>query len=169
MLISRLVPFHILTVIRNEKRQVDVFEDLTLIFTDLTGIAEMGKNYLDPRETVGLLAKVFTRFDQLCEEYRVYKVHTIGNQYVAMGYNGKTEKNRRFKGVVVDETYRMIQTGLEMIDIIKEIRESYNDPQYANLDVRVGIHTGKVVAGIIGSKIVRYDILGEGVLITNKI
>ena len=75
MLISRLVPFHILTVIRNEKRQVDVFEDLTLIFTDLTGIAEMGKNYLDPRETVGLLAKVFTRFDQLCEEYRVYKVH----------------------------------------------------------------------------------------------
>jgi hypothetical protein len=50
-------------VIRNEKRQVDVFEDLTLIFTDLTGIAEMGENYLDPRETVGLLAKVFTRFD----------------------------------------------------------------------------------------------------------
>ena len=86
-----------------------------------------------------------------------------------MGYNGKTEKNRRFKGVVVDETYRMLQTGLEMIDIIKEIRESYNDPQYANLDVRVGIHTGKVVAGIIGSRIVRYDILGEGVLITNKI
>lgn len=108
VLISRLVPFHILTVIRNEKRQVDVFDDLTLIFTDLTGIAEMGKHYLDPRETVGLLAKVFTRFDQLCEEYRIYKVHTIGNQYVAMGYNGKTEKNRRFKGVVVDETYRML-------------------------------------------------------------
>jgi class 3 adenylate cyclase len=86
-----------------------------------------------------------------------------------MGYNGKTEKNRRFKGVVVDEAYRMIQTGLEMIDIIKEIRESYNDPQYEKLDVRVGIHTGKVVAGIIGSRIVRYDILGEGVLITNKI
>lgn len=127
-MISRLVPFHILTVIRNEKRQVDVFDDLTLIFTDLTGIAEMGKNYLDPRETVGLLAKVFTRFDQLCEEYRIYKVHTIGNQYVAMGYNGKTEKNRRFKGVVVDEAYRMLQTGLEMIDIIKEIRESYSDP-----------------------------------------
>jgi hypothetical protein len=38
-----------------------------------------------------------------------------------MGYNGKTEKSRRFKGVVVDETYRMIQTGLEMIDIIKEL------------------------------------------------
>ena len=56
-----------------------------------------------------------------------------------------------------------------MIDIIKEIRESYSDPQYSNLDVRVGIHTGKVVAGIIGSRIVRYDILGEGVLITNKV
>ena len=63
VLISRLVPFHILTVIRNEKRQVDVFDDLTLIFTDLTGIAEIGQNYLDPIEMVSLLSKVFTSFD----------------------------------------------------------------------------------------------------------
>ena len=55
-----------------------------------------------------------------------------------------------------------------MIDIIKEVRESSNDPSLQDLDMRIGIHTGKVVAGIIGSKVVRYDIFGEGVLIANK-
>ena len=56
-----------------------------------------------------------------------------------------------------------------MIDITKETLESYNDPQYSNLDERVGNHTGKVAAGIICSRTVRYDILGQGVLITNKV
>ena len=55
-----------------------------------------------------------------------------------------------------------------MIEIIKEIRDGSDDPSIKCLDMRIGIHTGKVVAGIIGSKVVRYDIFGEGVLIANK-
>jgi class 3 adenylate cyclase len=70
--------------------------------------------------------------------------------------------------VVTAETHRVIQTGLEMIDIIKEVRDASDDPNLKTLDMRIGIHTGKVVAGIIGSKVVRYDIFGEGVLIANK-
>jgi len=69
-------------------------------------------------------------------------------------------------GVVIDEANRVIQSGLEMIHIIKEVRES--DESCKDLNMRIGIHTGKVVAGIIGSKVVRYDIFGEGVLIANK-
>ena len=55
-----------------------------------------------------------------------------------------------------------------MINIIKDIRESSDNPNLKDLDMRIGIHTGRVVAGIIGSKVVRYDIFGEGVLIANK-
>ena len=55
-----------------------------------------------------------------------------------------------------------------MIEIIKEVREASEDENLKALDMRIGIHTGKVVAGIIGSKVVRYDIFGEGVLIANK-
>ena len=55
-----------------------------------------------------------------------------------------------------------------MIDIIKEVREASDDPTIKELNMRIGIHTGRVVAGIIGSKVVRYDIFGEGVLIANK-
>jgi len=69
---------------------------------------------------------------------------------------------------VIEESQRVIQSGLDMIDIIKEVRNESDDPNLKNLDMRIGIHTGKVVAGIIGSKVVRYDIFGEGVLIANK-
>ena len=55
-----------------------------------------------------------------------------------------------------------------MIEIIKEVREASEDENLKALDMRIGIHTGKMVAGIIGSKVVRYDIFGEGVLIANK-
>ena len=86
-----------------------------------------------------------------------------------MGYNGKVEKHRRTKQVVIDETHRVIQVGLEMNDYIVELGKDLKAKHSGDFKIRIGIHTGKVVAGIIGSKIVRYDILGEGVLITKKI
>ena len=168
VLISKLVPFHMVTIIKNEKRQVDEFDDVTLLYTDMVGFTAYSKNVNDPREVVNLLSKLFSRFDQLCDENKVYKVHTIGDCYVIMGYNGRVDKSKRFKGIVIDEANIVIQTGLEMIDIIKEVREQSNDPNLRDLDMRIGIHTGKMVAGIIGSKVVRYDIFGEGVLIANK-
>ena len=107
-LISKLVPYHILSVIKNEKRQVDEFEDLTLLFTDMVGFTAFTKNSMDPKEVVNLLQKIFTRFDQLCEENKVYKVHTLADTYVVMGYNGKIDKLKRVLGVVVDEANRVI-------------------------------------------------------------
>ena len=55
-----------------------------------------------------------------------------------------------------------------MIDIIREVRESSSDPNLKSLDMRIGIHTGRIVGGIIGTKVVRYDIFGQDVLIANK-
>ena len=103
LLISKLVPFHILSVIKNEKRQVDEFDDITLLYTDMVGLAEITRRATDPREMVNLLSKIFSRFDQLCEENRVYKVHTICGCYVIMSYNGKIDKQKRSRGVVIDE------------------------------------------------------------------
>ena len=86
-----------------------------------------------------------------------------------MGYTGKIDKNRRTRNVVVEEANRVVQTGLDMIQVIKEVRHQTEENNSINqLDMRIGIHTGKVVGGIIGSKVVRYDIFGEGVLIANK-
>lgn len=126
------------------------------------------KNAKDPREVVNLLSKLFSRFDQLCDQYRVYKVHTIGDCYVIMGYNGRIDKAKRTLTNVIEEAHRVLLAGLEMIDIIGEVRNASENQDLKDLDMRIGIHTGRVVAGIIGSKVVRYDIFGDGVLIANK-
>ena len=126
------------------------------------------KNAKDPREVVNLLSKLFSRFDQLCDQYRVYKVHTNGDCYVIMGYNGRIDKAKRTLTNVIEEAHRVLQAGLEMIDIIGEVRNQSENQDLKDLDMRIGIHTGRVVAGIIGSKVVRYDIFGDGVLIANK-
>jgi len=57
---------------------------------------------------------------------------------------------------------------MEMIDIIAEVRNTSDNENLKELDMRIGVHTGKVIGGIIGSKVVRYDIFGDGVLIANK-
>jgi class 3 adenylate cyclase len=85
-----------------------------------------------------------------------------------MGYTGKTPKYRRTLAVQTEEAYRVVRVGLDMIDIIREVRDQSTDPNLKALDMRIGIHTGKIVGGIIGTKVVRYDIFGQDVLIANK-
>lgn len=55
--------------------------------------------------------------------------------------------------------------GFEMINIIKRVRDSID---YQGLDMRIGIHTGSIIGGVLGTEIVRYDIYGPDVLIANK-
>lgn len=169
-LIGKLLPHHMLNVVKSEKRQVDEFDnDLTLLYTDLIGINQFTKGVKDSKEIIFFLQRLFARFDQLCDENKVYKVHTVGNKYVVMGYNGKIDKMRRNKNVILDEANKVIQTGFEMLDILKEVKDASTSLAAKDLKLRIGIHTGKVIAGIIGSKVVRYDIYGEGVLIANKV
>jgi len=87
-----------------------------------------------------------------------------------MGYNGRIDKSKRHRGNLVDEAVKCITVGFEMLQILNEINDSSKkETNIKNLKMKIGIHTGKVVGGIIGSKMVRYDVYGEGVLISNKI
>lgn len=146
---------------------MDSLDNVTLLYTDMVGFTEFSKN-TKPEEVVSLLSRLFSKFDQLCEQIGVYKVHTIGDCYVIMSYTGKIAKERRSPVVQIEEAFRVIQVGLEMINIIAEERNKTKNPALRNLDMRIGIHTGKIVGGIIGTKVVRYDIFGQDVLIANK-
>ena len=63
----------------------------------------------------------------------------------------------------------MLQVAQQICEIVSEERERVKDPHLRNLDVRVGLNSGKIVAGIIGTKVVRYDIFGQDVLLANLI
>ena len=66
------------------------------------------------------------------------------------------------------EAHNVVKIGFEMIEIINRVRSAATNEQLRNLNMRIGIHTGDIIAGIIGTKIVRYDIFGSNVLIANK-
>jgi class 3 adenylate cyclase len=92
-LISNLIPYHLLNVIINEKRQVDCFENMTLLYVDIPGFVNFHK------DVVRLLSRLFTRFDQLTIENKVYKVQTIGDCYIVMGYSGRVEQSARTQAI----------------------------------------------------------------------
>lgn len=71
---------------------------------------------------IKFLQKLFTRFDQLTIENKVFKVQTIGDTYIIMGYTARIEKNQRSLQVQIDECNRVVATGLQMIECIKEIK-----------------------------------------------
>lgn len=119
-MITKLLPYHMLETVKSEKRQVDHFQgDLTLLVSELVGLPEnfepTSKNFTDQFQ---FLQKLFNRFDQLCEERGVFKIHTVGTKYLAMGYTGKVSMKTRTKNVIIEEANRIIETGFEMIDIL---------------------------------------------------
>lgn len=159
-LLKHMVPAHVLKKLKNDITTTDRYRDVTIIFADICGFTNWSSNK-KPIEVVGMLSKLFTKFDNLCEHNKVYKVHTIGDCYVVLGLLVENDDSDRDP---VFECLNMIQMALSMINCIKEINKEEN----LELNMRIGLHTGDVVAGITGTKIVRYDIYGPDVDIANK-
>lgn len=159
------MPEHALAGIKNDQKVIDVLQDITILYAQLSGFEDYYKNVKKPQEVMGLLNRLFSKFDILCEQYQVYKVHTIGDIYVIMSYTGKVAKEKRTVDDAVVEAYNILQVGLQMVEIVAEERKKLKDPLLRNLDIKIGINTGRIVGGIIGTKVARYDIFGQDVLI----
>ena len=160
-MLFNLMPLHVVQNMKDDIPVADVLENVTLLFADIVSYTNFGNTH-EPIEVVSLLSELFKNFDNATKACHVYKVHTIGDCYVVMGFNGKVSMNERN---YYEEAKNVCKMGEEMIKIIRKVRTKVN---YELLDMRIGIHTGTVIAGIIGSSVVRYDIFGSDVLIANK-
>ncbi|CAK67070.1 unnamed protein product (macronuclear) [Paramecium tetraurelia] len=136
----------------------DQHEDVTLLFADIAGFTEYSSK-VAPEQVVFMLRNLFTEFDKCCQEKNVYKLYTIGDCYVVMGMVDAKDRNPAL------EAKNTVEMGFEMINIISKVRDKINN---SDLDMRIGIHTGKIIGGVLGTDIVRYDIYGPDVLIANK-
>jgi len=144
----------------NLKDYISVTESITkvtLLYADIVGFTAWASDKR-PDEVVNMLSELFQEFDKNCKELEVYKVHTIGDCYVAMGYTGVRPRNENL------ECYRMAQFALSLVEIIQQ----KNKENGTVLNMRIGMHTGNIIGGIIGTSIVRYDIYGIDVHIANK-
>ncbi|GBO53166.1 adenylate cyclase [Pseudanabaena sp. lw0831] len=132
----------------------DSFESVTVLFADLVSFTKMSSE-LSPQELVDLLNLIFSNFDTLCETYGLEKIKTIGDAYmVAGGIPLPTE----------DHAEAIAAMALDMVDKVDELRKLTGKP----LQIRIGIHTGAVIAGVIGTQKFIYDLWGDTVNVASR-
>ncbi|KRX00071.1 Adenylyl cyclase class-3/4/guanylyl cyclase [Pseudocohnilembus persalinus] len=161
-LVNYLLPKHLLDQFLHnplgKSELTEKYETCTILFADIAGFTKYSSS-VKPDQVVQLLRKLFIEFDKLCLQNDVFKLYTIGDCYVCLGVNDKN--NRQY----AEEAQNVLNLGFEMIKIIQDVRKQIN---YDGLNMRIGIHTGTVIGGMIGTEVVRYDIYGRDVLIANK-
>jgi len=107
---------------------------VTLLFADISGFTKYSSS-VSAEQVVNMLRSLFTEFDKCCLKFKVYKVYTIGDCYVVMGFTNAYKRNP------VEEANNVVRMGLSMIQIIRTVRELIDFPE---LDMRIGIHTVQI-------------------------
>ncbi len=132
----------------------DQLSDVTILFSDLVGFTKLSSR-LSAADLVQLLNALFSEFDRLALGLGIEKIKTIGDAYMLVG--GLPEPRLDHAHVVAD-------MALEMIGVVDKMNRDLPTP----LQMRIGIHSGDVVAGVIGTHKFAYDIWGDAVNIASR-
>ncbi|KAK6176544.1 hypothetical protein SNE40_014809 [Patella caerulea] len=139
-------------LIRGESVQAETFDSVTIYFSDICGFTALSAAST-PMQVIDLLNDLYTTFDSIIEHFDVYKVETIGDAYMVV--SGLPVRNGNLH---VREISRMSLALLNAVLSFK-IRHRPNE----QLKLRIGLHTGYVVAGVVGLKMPRYCLFGDTV------
>jgi len=132
----------------------DSFESVTVLFADLVSFTRMSAE-LSPQDLVDLLNLIFSNFDKLSANYGLEKIKTIGDAYMVAGGIPISTPNH---------AEAIACMALDMVDKVEELRLLTGRP----LQIRVGIHTGPVIAGVIGTQKFIYDLWGDTVNVASR-
>jgi guanylate cyclase len=138
----------------NDMRIADSHESVTILFADIVGFTKMTAT-MPPAELVDLLSQLFSRFDRLADKHGLEKIKTIGDGYMVVG------------GAPVgrdDHAKVIAELALEMQQELVE----FNAQADKNMQLRIGISSGPVVAGVIGTSKFAYDIWGDPVNMASR-
>ncbi len=126
---------------------------VTVLFSDIQGFTKIAEE-MNPEVLIDELDKFFFHFDSVVERLGIEKIKTIGDAYMCAG--GIPEKNRT-------NPVEVILAALEMQAYMTKLKEASQVQGMKYWDIRIGIHTGTVVAGVVGQKKLSYDIWGDTV------
>ncbi len=154
-LLLSILPQPIATRLRSAEFPIaDYFEDASVLFADLVGFTQFSAEK-KPRDLVKLLNEIFSEFDRLAEKYQLEKIKTIGDAYMVVG------------GLPIprlDAPEAIAQMALDMQQALAE----FNHKNSESFQLRIGIHIGPVVAGVIGKSKFIYDLWGDTVNIASR-
>ena len=129
------------------------FDEVTVLFSDIKGFTNVAEK-MTAQQLVKEINIYFSAFDNIMLKYGLEKIKTIGDAYIAAG--GLPEKNSATAQNVIEAALAMQQE----VEKLKQERITSNKPYF---ELRIGIHTGPVVAGVVGIKKFQYDIWGDTV------
>lgn len=149
-LLLNILPSPIAERLKEEEQVIaDSFPEVTVLFADIAGFTPLSAS-LPPTKLVQLLNEIFSAFDALVEKHELEKIKTIGDAYMVVGGLPYPQPNHAIA---------IAEMALDMQRVI----EDFNQRHQTNLNMRIGINTGPVVAGVIGTKKFIYDLWGDTV------
>ncbi len=133
----------------------DKHDEVSILFADIVEFTPQTKD-LNPEELVSILNDIFSKFDDLSITYGIEKIKTIGDNYFSVsGLNHNSKES----------AINLVNMAIDMISTIKEINFSLDT---MDLNIRIGIHSGPVVAGVIGKNKFAYDLWGASVNMASR-
>jgi class 3 adenylate cyclase len=141
-------------LLEGERTIADEYPAVTVLFADIVGFTPLAAR-LPADEVIGLLGRLFARFDELVSARGLEKIKTIGDAYMAAG--GVPEP-------LDDHAARVVDLGLAMISVAAQEGDGI-----ADLRLRIGVHSGPVIGGVIGHRKFTFDIWGETVNIASRL
>ena len=137
-------------MLSGSKLIAEKLSNVSVLFADIVDFTKLSQRET-PEELVEGLDRIFTEFDTLAEKYGLEKIKTIGDAYMVV--SGAPEPRE-------DHAEVMVHFAVEMLEVMKQFRSISTGEQ---IQLRIGIHTGEVVAGVIGKKKFAYDMWGDAV------
>ncbi|KAG6952375.1 hypothetical protein JG687_00013078 [Phytophthora cactorum] len=151
-ILKNMLPEHV--VQRMQKGDTLISEDeqdVTVLFCDITDFASF-VNRFSPTEVVSLLDRVYSLFDQICQKHGVRKMETVGKTYMACaGLQGKDQGR--------EAALRAVSMALDMLACLDKCRASNGN----GIKLRIGVHSGRVVSGLVGMKKQQFSLFGDTV------
>jgi class 3 adenylate cyclase len=154
-LLLNILPGEIAARLKGGEHEIaDSFADVTVLFGDIVGFTALSSRTSAP-EIVEMLNGLFSQFDELAQHLGIEKIKTIGDCYMAVcGLPGRCD----------DHTERMARMALRMMEVTTE----YGQKLGINLQLRIGLNSGPVVAGVIGTIKFIYDLWGDTVNLASR-
>ncbi len=155
-LLLNILPGPIAERLKNSNQTIaDGFADVSVMFADIVNFTKVAEG-LTPQQVFSMLNRIFSSFDELADRHGLEKIKTIGDAYMVAG--GLNDQCRDYSGA-------LLNMALEMCDLLE--RDFEVNPM--RLQVRIGIGTGPIVAGVVGKKKFIYDLWGDTVNLASRI
>ncbi|MES0490127.1 MAG: adenylate/guanylate cyclase domain-containing protein [Leptospirales bacterium] len=154
-LLLNILPESIADRLKNKENNIaDSFSEATILFADFKGFTQFAAK-CEPKELVSVLNRYFTAYDILCGKYGVEKIKTIGDSYMAATGIPIANENH---------AYVMAQFACDMLKTTQKVSRQLK----TSLELRIGINSGVVVAGVIGQRKFIYDLWGDAVNLASR-